>query len=99
MGKDDFAVRAFADSVVDDEVEGGAGRFLRIFQRELRHATDQVRVDRMAWMNKDNGLAAIELFPDRLKIRVSKVLVACTVACEECDAVCLQFVEHVVDFF
>ena len=99
VGEDDLAVGVGAQGVGDDEVDGCAAGFVRVVEHWLGEGwVDEMRVDGVGGVDEDDGVAAVELGPDRCQVCVAEVVVVGAVACKEGHAVCVEDVEDISNF-
>ena len=66
VGEDDFAAGVVLQGAGEDEVDGGAARFVGVVEHGLGEGfVDEVAVDGVGGVDEDDGLAGAEGGPDR----------------------------------
>ena len=95
MGEDDLAGRELPLATADDQVAGRPGGFVGVIDDGLRELGARPRGRRrVAGVDEDDGVALVELRPDRLEVLVAEVLAV--VGSEEGDTVGFQFIERIL---
>ena len=99
MRENDLTPAVGAQSAAQDQIHSRAARLVRVVVHWLREVrVYEVSVDRMGRVGEDDGAAAVEVCPDGAEVWVAEIVVVCTVAGVQDDAVGVESVECVGEF-